>query len=439
MSNWHLEGYSSEEVRAAGPKRFQAYMQRDQPCNRCYMLKVFETGRPQRGELTNPGDGRTREIVAYPIFDQSGQINLVALHVRDITQRRLMEEALRQNETKYRLLAENAQDVIWNIDRNLQFTYISPAVQLLTGFTSEETLTMALDQVLTPTSLQLARETMAQLQETELREKPTLPPSATLELEHFRKDGATVWTEVHATLVRGPQDEPAGFMGVTRDITDRRQGREALETANTQLKILVLDAEERNHDIALLNEMSDVLQSCGTSEEALMAINHFVPKFFPADTGALYLSGDTKNLLAPVTAWGDPPPTEVNFFPEDCWAIRSGRVYRVADPARELCCKHISKTDSLPTGFLCVPLMAQGASQGLLHIRLFSCATLGREVADLEAKQRLAIAIAENLALALANVKLRIRSRACITGATWKRPWTGNYIGPGARKLRWVW
>ncbi len=407
MSNWHMEGYSPEEVRAAGPKCFQAYMRQDHPCAPCHMLKVFETGRSHRGELTNPANGRTWEIVAYPIFDQSGKINLVALNVRDITPRRRMEEALRQCETKYRLLAENAQDVIWNIDRNLQFTYVSPAIQLLTGFTSEETLTKALDQVLTPASFHLARDTIAQLQETELREKPVSPASTTLELELFRKDGTTVWTEVHATLLRGPRGEPAGFIGVTRDISDRRQVREALETANTQLKILVQDGEERNRHMALLNEMSDVLQSCRTSEEALTAINHLVPKFFPTGAGALYLLGDTKSLLAPVTAWGHPAPTEANFSPEDCWAIRSGRAYRVADPARELLCRHISETDSMATGYLCVPLMAQGASQGLLHIRLLSCATQGREAAELEAKQRLALTIAENLALALANVKLR--------------------------------
>jgi diguanylate cyclase (GGDEF)-like protein len=67
--------------------------------------------------------------------------------------------------------------------------------------------------------------------------------------------------------------------------------------------------------------------------------------------------------------------------------------------------------------------MAQGASQGLLHIRLLSCATQGREAGDLEAKQRLALAIAENLALALANVKLRetLQSQAI------RDPLTGLY------------
>ena len=75
----------------------------------------------------------------------------------------------------------------------------------------------------------------------------------------------------------------------------------------TQLQILVQDAEERNRSMALLNDMSDVLQSCQTSEEAFAAISHFVPKFFPTDAGALYLLRNSKNLLSSVTTWGQLP------------------------------------------------------------------------------------------------------------------------------------
>ena len=77
------------------------------------------------------------------------------------------------------------------------------------------------------------------------------------------------------------------------------------------------------------------------------------------------------------------------------------------DPASALLCKHVPLTGTLATGYLCVPLMAQGTSLGIFHIRFLSCATQGREAGELEAKQRLAVAIAENLSLALANLKLR--------------------------------
>ena len=77
------------------------------------------------------------------------------------------------------------------------------------------------------------------------------------------------------------------------------------------------------------------------------------------------------------------------------------------DPASALLCKHIPVTGLPATGYLCVPLVAQGESRGILHVRFLSCATQGREAEELETKQRLAVAIAENLALSLANLKLR--------------------------------
>ena len=198
-----------------------------------------------------------------------------------------------------------------------------------------------------------------------------------------------------------------GYRGANIDITERRKSQEALEIANTQLKALLEEADERNRNMALLNDMVDVLQSCRNSAEAFEAIGHFVPRFFPIDAGALYLLRDSKNLLSSVIVWGQPPPSEEMFPPEDCWAVRGGRVHRVDDPASALLCKHVPLTGTLATGYLCVPLMAQGTSLGIFHIRFLSCATQGREAGGLEAKQRLAVAIAENLSLALANLKLR--------------------------------
>ncbi len=347
------------------------------------------------------------ETIKTPVLDDKQEVIGITGIARDITPRRQMEEILRESESKYRLLAENARDLIWRMDLNLRITFASPAVQLLTGFTPEEFLTLRLDQILTPASFQVAQENIVRLREIELREKPPLPPSVTLEIEHRRKDGDAIWTEVQATILRGPQGETTGLMGVSRDTTERRKARQALEQANEQLKTLVQEAEAWSRQMALFNEMSDVLQSCQTSEEAFEAIGHFVPKFFPADAGALYLLRNSKNLLSPVTAWGQPPPAGESFAPDDCWAMRGGRAHRVDDPGSALLCKHVAAADNPATGYLCIPLAAQGESLGILHVRFFGCATQGREAEDLKTKQRLAVAIAENLALALANLKLR--------------------------------
>ena len=127
--------------------------------------------------------------------------------------------------------------------------------------------------------------------------------------------GTIVWLSTSGVPVLDASGNLLGYRGADIDITERRKAQEALENANIQLQALVQDADERNRNMALLNDMSDMLQTCQTSEEAFAAISHFVPKFFPTDAGALYLLRNSKNLLSSVTTWGPSPPSEEMFPP----------------------------------------------------------------------------------------------------------------------------
>ena len=72
---------------------------------------------------------------------------------QEIAVRRDSEKALQQRERLYRTLAENIKDVIWTMDLNFRFTYVSPATQDLQGWTVEELLELRLEDILTPGSL----------------------------------------------------------------------------------------------------------------------------------------------------------------------------------------------------------------------------------------------------------------------------------------------
>jgi len=143
---------------------------------------------------------------------------------QEIKDREQAQRALQTSERQYRLLAENILDVIWiiNLDRNT-FAYISPSVAHLTGYTAAEALERPLDHIMTTASL-------AQVREKLQRQGGPLSGGATradwtlnTEIELIRKDGSTVWTENRVGPLEDPGIPYKAILGVTRDITERRQ------------------------------------------------------------------------------------------------------------------------------------------------------------------------------------------------------------------------
>jgi len=148
--------------------------------------------------------------------------------IRYAAERKRAEEALRESERRYRLLADNAADVIWTMDLNLRLTYLSPSIERLLGVPAPEAMEMPMDRVLTPPSLRRAMEILAEEMEAERRGPRAPYRSRTFELEQFRSDGSTVWTEMTASFLRNPDGEPVGVQGIARDVSERKRAEEEL-------------------------------------------------------------------------------------------------------------------------------------------------------------------------------------------------------------------
>ncbi len=185
---------------------------------------------------------------------------------------------------------------------------------------------------------------------------------------------------------------------------DRQRAQNALQQANEMLTEWVRELEVRNKETLLLNEMGDRLQTCLTIEEACSVISKSALSLFPNDSGALFVTNASKNLVEAMAVWGGYVAQEPVFSPENCWALRSGHVHRVDDPTKSPICGHVRQ--GIKTGYLCVPMVAQGEAIGVLHLEMGPPGPEGRPVMT-DAKNRLALSVSDHLGLALASLRLR--------------------------------
>ncbi len=112
-----------------------------------------------------------------------------------------------------------------------------------------------------------------------------------------RKDGSSFPCSLSIKVLRDEQGHNMGSVTIARDLTEEKEKEAKLHAANEQLKALVDESNQRNRNMTLLQEMSDVFQSCQTSGETYSAISHFVPQFFPDHGGALYILNNSQEPL----------------------------------------------------------------------------------------------------------------------------------------------
>jgi two-component system, cell cycle sensor histidine kinase and response regulator CckA len=222
------------------------------------MLTAF-SGERDRVKAISAG---ANEFITKPIDMTELQVRLASLlKVKDA------QDALRRSERKYRTLVETAHDLVWTVDLDLRFTYVSPAVTRNLGYTVDEFMAMRPLDCLTPASC----EKILQVYQEELALEAAGPrdryASRTVEVERYHKDGSTRWAELAMTFLKDDSGKPFGIMGVSHDITERKQMEDALRKARDELEQRV---EERTAELSRLNKhLTQEIADRKKAEEAL--------------------------------------------------------------------------------------------------------------------------------------------------------------------------
>jgi diguanylate cyclase (GGDEF)-like protein/PAS domain S-box-containing protein len=251
------------------------------------------------------------------------------------------------------------------------FRQVNSAWEKALGYSKEELLTKPFTDFIHPDDVEPTRKKVKELTQG--------TNTIAFDNRYRTKNGDYRWLRWTSTAV---PDEHLIY-SAARDITERRE--------------VELTRARHAENVALVGQTMDILQSCETASDAHKVIARMAPQLFPGLSGAVYQLAASRNLLERAAVWGAEGPTQNFIGPTDCLALKRGRsgISHLESP---LHCQH---ADGFGASYICVPMVALNDTIGMLHLRQTADKPLN------DTHLAFATSIAEQIALTLANLRLR--------------------------------
>lgn len=236
----NLLGYTTEDLLGKSIKEIGIWINLD---NRKYFIEQILTN----GYLSYEDDFRKKdgEIIRLSAFSKLLKIGEANYFFSYISKTSRALEELKRSEKKYKLLSENIKDVIWEMDpEELKFTYVSPSVYNLRGYSAEEVILTSFEESLEPELFEYIKVKLAKRLDD--YKNNNLVPNGFFRYEAKQpcKNGSRIWTEVISSYF---VDELTGKLmvrGVTREIEERKKSEESLKLAYEEYKTLFENTTE---------------------------------------------------------------------------------------------------------------------------------------------------------------------------------------------------
>ena len=213
------------------------------------LWKTIKSGKVWRGEFVNrkkTKEDYIEKVIISPVLDQNGiVVNFIAIK-DDITEVKKTEQALALSEEKYRLIAENTCDLIGKIDiSTMRFSYMSPSVETIYGYTVEEALTHTVEESFT-------LESYAKIVSFINHYLSIAETSGISLCERFQqpcKNGSIIDTEITAAFINGSDGKPVDILFVARDISERVKIENKLKVSEERLSKLLVKQSSKNKQL----------------------------------------------------------------------------------------------------------------------------------------------------------------------------------------------
>ncbi|MGL6029894.1 MAG: diguanylate cyclase [Legionella sp.] len=313
----------------------------------------------------------------------------------ELSQRQTMESKNKKSQMRLRGIIESATDMIAAFDKDNNFIIFNQPYQreFKKLFNKSIKVGMSLEQALHdigPERHELALQWQNSLTQNESSQN----------LELMEQEQQVVY-ELNVSHIHNDENEMDGSVQIIRNISRRIHEHFELQRSYESLATGMKKLQDKNEQITLLVEMSDIMLACSSQDELSHVMTKYSGRMLQFSKGFLYMMHPSKNYLEIIASWGDATPQTVTFSPDQCWAIRRGRTHQVNINHEELICDHVTPAEE-PEILLCVPLMAQNDIYGMLYLEVQP-----EEIVRMEDHKLLINAFAELTALALANVRLR--------------------------------
>ncbi len=370
-----------------------------------------------RGDLSHRTTVKTTGEVARLASD----FNQMAATLQQST------DKLRESEARYDLALDATTDGLWEINLEKNTITGSPKVKGLLGYTNAD--------------LPNERGAFEALLHPEDRSRTIDALNRHVKFDHpladeFRlraKDGSYHWISRRGKSVRNEHGKVIRIVGSISNVTARKQAelevkqlnaelerrvlertadltseiarheetQQQLKASNRELQVSLEKLRQQTREMALLHEMSELLQAASTIEEYNKIISHAMQQLFSAKAGALYVVRSSRDLVEASITWGRFDQAETVFRPDDCWALKLSKLHFTTRREEDVGCSHV--TAEGVQSYVCVPLNSHGETLGFIHLRAMTAAS-----GDLlEAKLPLIHTVSEYLGLALGNFRLQ--------------------------------
>src|SRR5215207_5340469 len=176
------------------------------------------------------GSERFVDLIIAPVKDETGQILFLATTGTDITERKRMEDTIRESEERFRALVSQATAGIAESDVESQLTFVNPRFCEMLGYSEEELLGKTIWELTYTDDLEENKRLFKAM--------ITQGESYQFEKRFIRKDGSKLWTSVSVSTIRDLSGQPKGGVGVVIDIDERKQADETLKEFARQQEAL---------------------------------------------------------------------------------------------------------------------------------------------------------------------------------------------------------